>query len=163
MTTPMTMKETFPRVLRFTGDTPKPHVARRTATGVVALSGGQYSSKVFIVGGVAPTYLEHLDESHTEVEVRLVTADQAGAEEEADGHNSAEVYAARHGDLFPRVEDGGEAGEELGHEGGKDQMPCCEEDGELCKRQSVHVWMAPPVLGAQKGTDETLLCRECIC
>lgn len=36
MTTPMTIKETFPRVLKFGGVMPIPQVARRTATGVVA-------------------------------------------------------------------------------------------------------------------------------
>jgi hypothetical protein len=34
--TPMTMKETLKRVLRDAGATPRPQVARRTATGVVA-------------------------------------------------------------------------------------------------------------------------------
>jgi hypothetical protein len=34
------------------------------------------------------------------MEVRLVTADQAQAEEEANWHDRSEVYAAGHGDLL---------------------------------------------------------------
>ena len=74
-------------------------------------------------------YLEHLDESHTQVQVCLVTADQTHTEEDADGDNGSQVYAPGHGHLLSRVEDGGEAREELRHDGRKDQMPCCEEDG----------------------------------
>jgi hypothetical protein len=36
MMTPITMKETLPRVLRFGGARPKSQLVRRTATGVVA-------------------------------------------------------------------------------------------------------------------------------
>ena len=38
ITTPMTMKDTLPSVFRLTGDTPRPQVVMRTATGIVALS-----------------------------------------------------------------------------------------------------------------------------
>lgn len=79
------------------------------------------------------TYLEHLDKGDTQVQVCLVTADQAHAEEDADGDDGSQVYASGHGHLFPRVEDGGEAGEDLGHDGRKDQMPCCQEDGKVCR------------------------------
>ena len=78
------------------------------------------------------TDLEHLDEGNTQVQVGLVTADQTQTEEQTDGDNGAEVYAAGHGDLLSRVEDGGKAGEELGHDGREDQMPCCQEDWEVC-------------------------------
>ena len=77
-----------------------------------------------------------MDKSNAEVQIGLVTANEAGAEEETDGDNGAEVDTARHGHLLPRVENGGEAGEELGHDGGKDQVPCCEENGKLCGRVS---------------------------
>jgi hypothetical protein len=36
-TTPMTMKDTFPSVFRLTGETPRPQVVSKTATGIVAL------------------------------------------------------------------------------------------------------------------------------
>jgi hypothetical protein len=39
MTTPITMKDTFPSVFRLTGATPRPQVVRRTATGIVACGG----------------------------------------------------------------------------------------------------------------------------
>jgi hypothetical protein len=39
MTTPITMKETFPSVFRLTGATPRLQVVMRTATGIVACSG----------------------------------------------------------------------------------------------------------------------------
>ena len=87
---------------------------------------------IFAISTVC-TYLDHLDESHTQVQVRLVTANQAQAEEEADGDNGSEVYASGHGDLLSRVEDGGEAGKDLGHARSEDQMPCCKEDGEFCQ------------------------------
>ena len=80
----------------------------------------------------AATYLEHLDKGDTEVEIGLVTADQTHAEEDADRDNRSQINTARHGHLLSRVEDGGEAGEDLGHDGGEDQMPCCEEDREVC-------------------------------
>lgn len=74
------------------------------------------------------THLEHLDESDTKVQVCLVTADQAQTEKEADWHNGAQVDFAGHGHLLSRVKDGGEAREDLGHDGREDQMPCCKED-----------------------------------
>ena len=82
-------------------------------------------------------YLEHLDKGDTEVEVGLVTADQAQTEEETDGDNGAEVDASVHGHLLARVEDGGEAGQDLRHDGRKDEVPCCQEDGEVCAEESV--------------------------
>jgi hypothetical protein len=66
------------------------------------------------------------------MQICLVTANQAQAEEQTDWDDSSEVYAARHGHLLSRVEYGGKAGETLGHNGGKDQMPCCEGDGKVC-------------------------------
>jgi hypothetical protein len=124
MTTPITMKEMFPSVLRLTGATPRPQVVMRTATGMVAYKRQQSPSC-----HINFTYLEHLNKSHAQVQVGLVTADQAHAEEDTDGDNGPEVYAASHGHLLSRVEDGGEAGEDLGHDCRKDQMPCREEDG----------------------------------
>ena len=48
-----------------------------------------------------PTYLEHLDKGNTQVEICLVTADQAHAEEDADGDNGSQVYTSSHGHLLP--------------------------------------------------------------
>lgn len=99
-------------------------VARRTATGVVAC----WSVSDCPQGSVSLAYLEHLDKGDAEVEVCQVTADERQGEHEANGDNGAQVDPAGHGDLFPRVEHGGEAGHELGHEGGEAEMPCCEDD-----------------------------------
>ena len=84
------------------------------------------------VSDLVSTHLEHLNESNTEVKVCLVTADQTQTEEETNWHDRAEVHFAGHGHLLSRVEDGGKAGEDLGHDGREDQMPCCEEDGKVC-------------------------------
>lgn len=79
--TPMTMKETFPRVFRDGGATPRAQDARRTATGVVACG----LSVVAIGCGSRCSYLQHLNECNTQVEICLITADQTQAEEETDG------------------------------------------------------------------------------
>lgn len=79
------------------------------------------------------THLEHLNESNTEVKVCLVTADQTQTEEEANWHDRPQVHLAGHGHLLSRVKDGREARKNLRHDGCKDQMPCCEEDGKLCR------------------------------
>jgi hypothetical protein len=78
------------------------------------------------------TYLEHLNKSHTQVQVGLVTADQTHAEEDANRDNGSQIDTAVHGHLLSRVKDGGEASEDLGHDSREDQMPCCEEDGKVC-------------------------------
>ena len=80
---------------------------------------------------VVGAHLEHLDEGDTEVQVCLVTADQTQTEEETNWHDRTEVHLASHGHLLSRVEDGGEAGEDLGHDGRKYQMPCCQENGKV--------------------------------
>lgn len=59
--TPMTMKETLPRVLRFGGASPKIQLVMRTATGVVALGrildlALEFSEHDFLA------HLEHLNE-----------------------------------------------------------------------------------------------------
>nr|POE98597.1 hypothetical protein CFP56_77529 [Quercus suber] len=74
-------------------------------------------------------YLEHLDKGDGKIEVSEVTADEGQGEHDADGNDGAKVDAARHGHVLARVEHGGEARHELGHDGGEQQMPCGEEDG----------------------------------
>lgn len=46
------------------------------------------------------TYLEHLDKGDTEVEVCLVTADQAHTEEDTNGDDGSQVHAPGHGHLL---------------------------------------------------------------
>jgi hypothetical protein len=99
------------------------------------------------------THLEHLNEGDTEVQVCLVTADQTQTEEETYGHNGAQVDFAGHGHLLSRVEDGGEPGEDLGHDGREDQMPCCEEDGEVWQRLLARSWLQL-LAAAAGGCDE---------
>lgn len=74
-------------------------------------------------------YLEHLDEGYAKIDVRNVAANQAQAEKDANGDNGPQVDAAGHGHVFPRVEDPGEPGEALGHDGREEEMPCREEGG----------------------------------
>ena len=85
MMTPTTIMETFPSVLRLGAEAPRPQVAKRTATGVVACQWSVLGSTV----AASRTYLEHLDEGNTEVQIRLVTADQRQTEEDADGNNGS--------------------------------------------------------------------------
>lgn len=72
-----------------------------------------------------PAYLEHLNESNTQVEIRNVTADQTQTEEETDGDDGTQIDTASHLDGLAAIEQGGGAGENLGHEGCKCQVPCC--------------------------------------
>ena len=62
--TPITINETFPRVLRLGGARPSVHLVRRTATGVVAC--GAVRRWLFVFFGNL-TCLEHLDEGHAEI------------------------------------------------------------------------------------------------
>lgn len=89
--------------------------------------------------------LEHLDEGHTEVEVGHVTANQTQTEHHTDGDNRAEVNAAGHLDALAAIEDGGSAGQDLGHDGSEGQVPCCEDDGETCSM--VRIAMSRPQNG----------------
>ena len=70
-----------------------------------------------------------MDEGDGEVQVGEVAADEGEGEHEADGDDVAEVDAPGHGDFFARVEHGGEAGHELGHDGCEAQVPGGERDG----------------------------------
>lgn len=81
------------------------------------------------IGWTVP-YLQHLDESDTQVEISHVTADQAQTEHETDGNDSAEVDTASHLDSLAAVQEVGGAGQDLGHNGREAQVPCCEDDGE---------------------------------
>ena len=67
-------------------------------------------------------YLEHLNESNTEVEVREVTADQTQAEEDTDGDDGTEVDPAGHLNSFASIEKGGIAGKQLRRDGCEGQM-----------------------------------------
>lgn len=68
------------------------------------------------------TNLEHLNEGNTEVEIGQVSADQAQAEEEANGHDSPEVDAPCHLDCLATVKESGVASKNLGHNGCKRQV-----------------------------------------
>lgn len=72
------------------------------------------------------THLEHLNESHTQIQVCHITANQAQTEEQANRDDSAEVYAAGHFDGLSTIEKGGCASQQLGHEGCERQVPCRE-------------------------------------
>ena len=83
------------------------------------------------------TYLEHLDEGHTEIEVGEVAADQTQAEEKANRDDGAQIYTAGHLDRLATVEHRGIAGENLGHDRRKGQVVRGQDDGELCASPSV--------------------------
>lgn len=74
-------------------------------------------------------HLEHLDEGDGEVEVGDVAANERQREHDTNGDNGAQVDLTGHGNLLARVEDCGEAGEDLGHQSRKAQVPCCEDNG----------------------------------
>jgi hypothetical protein len=82
------------------------------------------------------SYLDHLDEGDGEVKVGEVTANERQREEDTNGNNGSKVDSAVHGDLLPRVQDCGETSKDLGANGCKTEMPCCEEDREACKVMS---------------------------
>ena len=67
-------------------------------------------------------YLEHLNESNTEVEVREVTADQTQAEEDTDGDDGTEVDPAGHLNSLASIKKGGIAGKQLRRDGCEGQM-----------------------------------------
>lgn len=68
------------------------------------------------------SYLDHLDESNTEVEVGQVTADQAQAEEDTNRDDSTEVDATGHLDRLATVKEGSVAGHQLCRNGCEGQM-----------------------------------------
>lgn len=49
-------------------------------------------------------YFEHLDECYAEIEVTLVTAYQAGAEQDADRDDGSKVGPTCHSDCFAAIE-----------------------------------------------------------
>ena len=127
MTTPMTMAETLRSFLKSTDSTRRAHVARRTATGVVALS--SISQCVNISSCSAETYLKHLNERNAQIQVCQISADQTQAEEQSNGHNCSQVHLSSHRDFLSAIKKGCCAGQDLCHHGCKDKMPCCQENG----------------------------------
>jgi hypothetical protein len=69
------------------------------------------------------TYLEHLNERDTQVQVGQVSANQAQREEHSDWHNSSKIYFAGHLDCFPSVQELRCASHDLGHDRCENQMP----------------------------------------
>lgn len=74
------------------------------------------------------TYLEHLDESDTQVQVGHISANQTQTEEETDGNNGAQVDTAGHLHRLTTIEQSSGAGQNLGHQSRECQVPCCEDD-----------------------------------
>lgn len=72
--------------------------------------------------------LEHLDKGDGEIEVDEVGEDEGGRVEDADGPDCAQIEARRHGDAVARVEERRGAGEDLGGQGGEEEVPAGEED-----------------------------------
>lgn len=151
MTTPRTIMETLPRTLRLGGEMPKAQVASRTATAVVAWERCQSDISFFSCSRKcwlkAKTHLKHLDEGHTQREVRQVSRNERKAEHDTDRDNRApgqkrpsaieppssssrlhpHVCLRGHRDLMAGVEGLGEASHVLGHDGAEDLVPCRQE------------------------------------
>lgn len=49
-------------------------------------------------------YLDHLNKRDTEIKIGQISAYQTQAEEDADGHNGAQVHAPGHLDRFAAIE-----------------------------------------------------------
>jgi hypothetical protein len=114
------MNETLPKVLRLGGATPIDQVAKRTATGIVALCHVNHISILFFLRA---THLQHLDKRNTEIQVCFISADQAQAEEETDWENGSEVDTTGHLDGFAAIEQSGGLRQDLGHDCRKYHVP----------------------------------------
>jgi len=97
------------------------------------------------------TYLQHLDESNTQVEISDVTANQTQTEEKADGDNSAQVHTTSHLDRLAAIEQSSGTSQKLGHESRERQVPCCEDDGETWKRSMLGPFVAEIFHLASRG------------
>lgn len=80
-------------------------------------------------------YLKHLDKCYTQIEVWHVTADQAGAINQPNGHNCTHVLFARHVDCFSAIEESRCSGEDLSGDGCEYHVPCCEKYGCCAQRK----------------------------
>ena len=79
-----------------------------------------------------PTDLEHLNEGHTKIQICQVAADQAQAEEQSNGNDSAQVHTTSHLDSLAPVKEVSVPREELGHNCCKGQVVRCQDDGVVC-------------------------------
>jgi hypothetical protein len=77
------------------------------------------------------THLQHLNEGDAQIEIGLVSTDQAQTEEEADREDGAEVDLAGHLDSFASIEKSRGFRQELGHERRKNHVPCRQGDGKF--------------------------------
>lgn len=75
------------------------------------------------------TYLQHLDEGHTQIQIGHIAADQAQAEEYANRNDGSQENPPGHFHGLPAIEKCSGPREDLGHERGEGQMPCCKYDG----------------------------------
>ena len=66
-----------------------------------------------------------MDECYAKVEVALVTADQAGAEEDANRNYGSEVNSGGYSDCFAAIEESGRPCQDLSHDRGEEEMPTC--------------------------------------
>lgn len=62
--------------------------------------------------------LQHLNEGNAEIEIRLVTADQAEAVKDTDGYNGPHVQPRCHSNNVSSIEEAAKAREDLGRDGG---------------------------------------------
>lgn len=72
---------------------------------------------------LTPSYLQHLNESNTQVEISLIAADQAQTEEKAYGKDCSQIDFSSHLNSLAAVQQRCCSGQDLGHEAGKSHMP----------------------------------------
>lgn len=72
-------------------------------------------------------YLQHLDESYTEVEVCLITADETAAVEDPDRNNGAHIGVEVHINILTVVQEACTSRQYLCDDSGENQMPACQD------------------------------------
>ena len=121
----MTMNETLNRTFMLGDPAPRAQVARRTATGMVAYTIPSVSARGI---SLEQTYLEHLNECHTQVQIRHIAAYQTQTEEQADRDDGSQENPSGHFHRLSAIEQCSRPRKDLGHERRKGKMPCREDD-----------------------------------
>lgn len=133
---PTMMAETLASFFMSGGVIIKAHVARRVAITLDAFFGKK--KKVSIPASHTPngswifSYLQHLNKRHTQIQIGDISTDQTEAEEQTNGKDGSSVGFAVHRHLVSGIENGGEFGQTLGHDGGEEHVPCRQEEWEFC-------------------------------
>jgi hypothetical protein len=112
---------------------------------------------------IRETNLEHLNEGDAEVQVGKIAADQAQAEEEANGDNGAQVDAPCHLDRFPAIEQCCVPGEKLCHDGRKGQVEGGQDNRVGCQVSASCLFFPPFQLSVPRYSYRNQASRGSIC